>query len=49
MPITIGPSPDSRRSEGRRTILFALVIFVGRITRFVSVALGTSGLHNWLI
>jgi membrane protein YqaA with SNARE-associated domain len=32
-----------------RTILFALVVFVGRITRFVLVALGISGLHDWFI
>jgi membrane protein YqaA with SNARE-associated domain len=32
-----------------RTILFALVVLVGRITRFVLVALGISGLHEWFI
>jgi membrane protein YqaA with SNARE-associated domain len=32
-----------------RTILFALVVLIGRITRFVLVALGVSGLHNWFI
>jgi membrane protein YqaA with SNARE-associated domain len=32
-----------------RTILFALVVLVGRITRFVLVALGITGLHDWFI
>ena len=32
-----------------RTGLFALVVLAGRITRFVLVALGISGLHDWFI
>jgi membrane protein YqaA with SNARE-associated domain len=32
-----------------RTGLFALVVLVGRTTRFVLVALGISGLHDWFI
>jgi membrane protein YqaA with SNARE-associated domain len=32
-----------------RTILFALVVLLGRTTRFVLVALGVSGLHDWFI
>ena len=30
-----------------RAILFALVVMMGRITRFVLVALGISGMHDW--
>jgi membrane protein YqaA with SNARE-associated domain len=29
-------------------IWFALTVLVGRITRFVLVATGSVGLHNWL-
>jgi membrane protein YqaA with SNARE-associated domain len=32
-----------------RASLFALVVLVGRTTRFILVALGISGLHDWFI
>jgi membrane protein YqaA with SNARE-associated domain len=32
-----------------RTLWFLMVVLVGRITRFVLVALGISGLHDWFI
>jgi membrane protein YqaA with SNARE-associated domain len=32
-----------------RTLLFALVVLAGRTTRFVLVALGITGLHDWFI
>jgi membrane protein YqaA with SNARE-associated domain len=30
-----------------RGVWFALLVLVGRVTRFVLLALGIGGLHNW--
>jgi membrane protein YqaA with SNARE-associated domain len=32
-----------------RTLWFALVVLVGRVTRFVLLALGVGGLHDWIL
>jgi len=32
-----------------RTLWFALVVLVGRVARFVLLALGVGGLHNWIL
>jgi membrane protein YqaA with SNARE-associated domain len=32
-----------------RAVWFALVVLVGRVTRFVLLALGVGGLHDWII
>ena len=32
-----------------RTLWFALVVLLGRVTRFVLLALGVGGLHDWIL